>query len=368
MDIFIKIFGMKFFISICFFLLIGDFCFSQDSSKSSIAVSGYGELYYSFDFNNPLSNTKSNFIYNYDRNNEVNANLAFIKVAYSSSNIRANLSLASGTYVQANYTLEPIALKSLYEANAGVKISAKNNLWIDAGIFASHIGFESAVGKDCWNLTRSMLADNSPYYESGVKLSYTSKNEKWFLSALLLNGWQHIQRVAASTTPSFGTQVTYTPSSKFTLNSSIFIGNDFPDSLRKWRYFHNFYSIIELTKKMAVTIGFDCGIQQKVKASEQMNFWYSPLVIGKFKVNDQNSIAIRAEYYSDKNGVIIPTNTLNGFKTFSVSVNYDRKIANNILWRIEYRYFNSRDNIFLTKENHNTNSDTNITTALCIAF
>jgi hypothetical protein len=359
---------MRFLLSTCFFLLIGDYCFSQDTTKSTITVSGYGELYYSFDFNNPLSNTKSNFIYNYNRNNEVNANVAFIKAAYLSSVIRANISLASGTYMQANYTLEPNAFKYLYEANVGIKISSKNNLWIDAGIFASHIGFESAIGKDCWNLTRSLLADNSPYYESGIKLSYTSKNEKWFFSALLLNGWQHIQRVYASTTPSFGTQVTYTPSSKLTLNSSTFIGSDFPDSLRKWRYFHNFYGIVELTKKIALTIGFDCGMQQKIKASQQMNFWYSPLIIGRLKVNEQNIIAIRTEYYCDKNGVIIPTNTLNGFKIFSVSINYDKKIANNVLWRIEYRYFNSRDNVFLNNENHYLNNDTNITTALCIAF
>ena len=359
---------MKFLLQTCLLLLIGGFCFSQDSSKSSIAVSGYTELYYSFDFNNPLSNSKSNFIYNYNRNNEVNANLTFIKAAYSSSIIRANISLAIGTYIQANYTLEPNALKNLYEANVGIRISSKNNVWVDAGIFASHVGFESAIGKDCWNLTRSIPGDNSPYYESGIKLSYTSKNEKWFLSALLLNGWQHIQRVAASTTPAFGTQITYTPSSKFTLNSSTFIGNDFPDSLRKWRYFHDFYGIIELTKKIAVTIGFDFGMQQKAKSSSQINIWYSPLIIGRLKMNDQNIIAIRTEYYSDKNGVIIPTNTLNGFKTFSVSVNYDRKITNNVLWRIEYRYFNSRDNIFLNKDNHYTNANTNITTALCIAF
>ncbi len=41
----------------------------------------------------------------------------------------------------------------------------------------SHIGFESAVGSDCWNLTRSILAENSPYFESGIKLNYTNKKQ-----------------------------------------------------------------------------------------------------------------------------------------------------------------------------------------------
>ena len=69
---------------------------------------------------------------------------------------------------------------------------------ITAGIFTSHIGFESAVSKDCWTLTRSILADNSPYYESGARLTYTSNNNKWLISALALNGWQRIQRPAGN--------------------------------------------------------------------------------------------------------------------------------------------------------------------------
>ena len=80
----------------------------------------------------------------------------------------------------------------------------------------SHIGWEGAVSKDDWTLTRSVAADNSPYFESGVKIGYTSKNEQWYLSALILNGWQRIHRVDGNSTPAFGTQITYKPSSKIT--------------------------------------------------------------------------------------------------------------------------------------------------------
>jgi hypothetical protein len=66
-----------------------------------------------------------------------------------------------------------------------MKLSKKQNLWLDAGIMPSHIGFESAVSADCWTLTRSLLAENSPYYETGIKLGYVSKDEKLYISALL---------------------------------------------------------------------------------------------------------------------------------------------------------------------------------------
>jgi hypothetical protein len=38
----------------------------------------------------------------------------------------------------------------------------------------SHIGFESVISADCWTLTRSLLAENSPYYETGMRLEATS--------------------------------------------------------------------------------------------------------------------------------------------------------------------------------------------------
>jgi hypothetical protein len=97
--------------------------------------------------------------------------------------------------MNSNYAAESGVLKNIYEANVGVKISKHKNLWIDAGILPSHIGFESAVSKDCFTLTRSMQAENSPYFESGAKISYTSDNGKWFVSGLVLNGWQRIQRI-----------------------------------------------------------------------------------------------------------------------------------------------------------------------------
>ena len=86
--------------------------------------------------------------------------------------------------------------------------------------FTSHIGFESAIGKDCWNLTRSKLADNSPYFETGVKIGFTSKNDKWFFSGLVLNGWQRIQRQDGNNALALGHQITFKPTSKITLNSS----------------------------------------------------------------------------------------------------------------------------------------------------
>jgi hypothetical protein len=348
--------------------LMGGSSFAQtETVKNPLKISGYLETYYTYDFGLPIDNTRPTFVYSFNRHNEVNINLGFIKAAYETENVRSNLAFMTGTYANSNLANEVGVLKNIFEANVGVKISKSLNLWVDAGIFASHIGFESAIGKDCWNLTRSILADNSPYYESGAKISYTSNNEKWFLSGLLLNGWQRINRIDGQTMPAFGHQIIYKPSSKIILNSSSFVGNTLADSLKQMRYFHNFYGQFMLNNKFSILVGFDIGLQQKAKESNDYNSWYSPVLIVKYTPNQKTSIAARGEYYSDANGVIIPTNTPKGFQTFGYSLNLDKNIASNVVWRMEGRSFLSKDFIFT---NNKKASDANyfFTTALAINF
>lgn len=332
-----------------------------------MSFSGYVETYYGFDAGNPGSGNRPFFIYSHNRHNEVNINLGFVKAAYATDKVRGNLALMTGTYANANLAAEPGVLKNIFEANAGVKISKTKNLWVDAGIFASHIGFESAIGKDCWTLARSILAENSPYYESGAKISYTTDDGRWFVSGLLLNGWQRIQRIPGNSTPAFGHQLTFKPNAKVTLNSSSFVGSDTPDSVRLMRYFHNFYGIFQVSDKFGLTLGFDVGAQQAGGREGGYNTWYTPVAIAKMAVSDKVSIALRAEYYQDANGVIIATGTPNGFRTVGYSANVDYQIANNAVWRIEGRGFRSRDTIFELNGGPSRNNFF-FTTALALSF
>lgn len=350
-------------------LLISTIAFAQtDSTKTSpLTISGYGEVYYSYDFGNPENHNRPGFTYSHNRHNEVNLNLGLIKAVYQKENVRANLGLAAGTYMNANYSAEQGVLKNVFEANIGVKLSKTQNIWIDAGILPSHIGWESAIGKDNWTLTRSIAADNSPYFETGARLSYTTENGKWYMSALVLNGWQRIQRVDGNNTPAFGHQLTYKLNDKITLNSSSFIGNDKPDSLRQMRYFHNLYGTFQLNKKLAVTAGFDIGAEQKSKGNEQYNSWYTPVLMVKYFPTEKSSITARGEYFSDKNGVIIATGTPNGFKTFGYSVNYDYNIAQNVVWRVEGRGFTSKDKVFFREEDP-VKDNFFLTTSIAISF
>jgi len=339
---------------------------AQDST-GSLTVSGYAEAYYQYDFNKPADNNRPGFIYSHNRHNEFNLNLGFIKANYTAARVRANMAIAAGTYMNANYSAEQGVLKNIYEANAGIKLSKKKNLWLDAGIMPSHIGFESAVSKDCWSLTRSILADNSPYFEAGAKLTYTSDNGKWLLSGMALNGWQRITRVNGNSLMSWGTQIQYKPSDKVLLNYSTFIGTDKPDSARLSRLFHNVYGVFSVTDKFGITAGFDIGTEEKTPGSDDKNTWYSPVLILKYAISDKWAIAARGEYYSDENGVIIATGTPNGFKTTGFSLNIDHSPAKNVLVRVEARNLSSKDEIFV-KPAGTTNNNTFVTGSIAVIF
>jgi hypothetical protein len=270
--------------------------------------------------------------------------------------------------MNANYAAEPGVLKNIFEANVGYKLSAKKNLWLDMGIMPSHIGFESAVSKDCWTVTRSILAENSPYFESGAKITYTTDNNNWLFSAMALNGWQRIQRLSGNSLMSWGTQVQFKPTDKISLNYSTFLGTDKPDSARRWRYFHNLYGIIQLSNQFGVTLGFDIGQEQKSKGSGGYNTWYTPVAILRYTPQDHWAIVLRGEYYSDKHGVIISTGTPNGFKTSGYSANIDYLPVKNIALRLEGRMLNSKDLIFIKNNENATRTNTAVTLSAAVSL
>jgi hypothetical protein len=338
-------------------------------TTAHLTWSGYVEPYFSYDFNNPKADgNRPPFFYAYNRHNEVNIHLGFVKANYSAQRVRANAALATGTYMNANYATEPGVLRNILEMNAGLRLSKKHDLWVDAGVFGSHIGFESAIGKDCRTLTRGILAENSPYYEAGAKLTYNSPSGKWMLSGLVLNGWQRIQRVPGNSLPSFGTQIQYKPSSKVTLNSSTFAGSDKPDMLRQMRYFHNFYGIFQLNPKWEATLGFDIGWEQTARNSSDYNTWYTPIGILRYAATDRCAIAARAEYYRDQHGVIIATGTPNGFGVLGLSLNFDYAVLPNALWRIEGRFLNSADDAIFVREGKAERSNVFVTTSIAVSF
>ncbi|MHA4896693.1 porin [Pedobacter sp. PWIIR3] len=346
-------------------LTAGSIAYGQEAPK--VKVTGYLETYFGYDFNKPADNNRPGFIYSHNRHNEVNLNLGFIKGSYDNGMLRANLAVMAGTYANANLAAEPGVLKNIFEANAGLKLSKSASLWLDAGVFSSHIGFESAISKDCWVLTRGIASENTPFYESGAKLTYGSDDGKFTAAVLYLNGWQRMARQNGNSQPAGGLQLTWKPTSTITVNYSNYLGTEGPDSVRVQRFYHNLYGIFQLTDKFGLTLGFDYGTQKKQKGNSDKNEVLSPVAIAQYKINPKWAVAGRVEYYEDKNGVFISTGTPNGFKTTGYSLNLDYSPISNAVVRLEGKVYDSKDKIFV-RDLSAVNYNAALTASIAVSF
>ncbi|WP_207420669.1 porin [Desertivirga brevis] len=355
---------MKYIITSAFALL-SIFAYAQE--ENPFKVSGYVESYYSYDFNQPADNNKPGFVYSHNRHNEVNLNLGFIKAAYEDVRVRANLALMTGTYANANLAAEPGVLRSIFEANAGIKLLNQSNLWLEAGTFASHIGFESAVSKDCWALTRNISSENTPYYEAGAKLTYVTDNNQLSISVLYLNGWQRILRAEGNSRPAVGVQVTVKANDRIALNYSNYLGQEGVDSIGVTRFYNNIYGVWQVHPKVGLTAGFDLGFQQKEKNSKSYAEVISPVVIVRGQLHPKLFMAGRYEYYRDKSNVFIQTINAVPFKTSGYSLNIDYVPVNRAILRLEGKFYRSKEGIF-ARDAVLSRNNVSMTTSIAVSF
>jgi Putative beta-barrel porin-2, OmpL-like. bbp2 len=301
------------------------------SISEGLNISGYLETYYSNNISNQLKGKKELFgmYYNHNRQGEINLNLAFVKFNQNNASTRFNLGLMMGTYAKANLAAEPTLAQMIYEANAGVKLSKAKNIWLDVGVLPSHIGYENAQGSENLTLTRSIIADNSPYFETGARVSYTSKNEKLYLAALALNGWQNIY--ATSKKSAFGTQLSYQLNTNIKLNNSTYFG--LANSVN--RFYNDAY--IEYKKKNTKLIAsLDNGIDFY---NSYNRYWTGTSIMWQQKINQQNSITLREEFIMDNTNVILAIDgNLYLQNPLSTSLNYDYALSAKTKFRLEPKY------------------------------
>jgi hypothetical protein len=319
----------------------------QEKDSLKVKFSGFIEAYYSYDFNKPIANEKLSFLYNYNRHNEFNINNSVLKTQFEYANTYASIAFHSGTYVTDNYASENI--KFLSEAYVGLYLNSSKKTSVEFGILPSYIGFESATSSSNLTLTRSILAENSPYFMTGVKLSHNFSSE-WNLSILATNGWQRINKLDKNVTPAFGTQLVYNANEKSMLNWSTFIGKELYLNHLGMRYFSNLYWNFGWNSKFKTILGFDLGVQ-KNKPLNQYYLWMSPIIIAQYAITNNWQTALRVEYFQDKKNVVT-TSLYESFNTMGTSLNLDYVINPICKFRIEARLLKAEKPIFYENEKH----------------
>jgi hypothetical protein len=303
----------------------------------TVSFGGFVDSYYAYDFGRPKTFDRP-FTTQAARHNEFNVNLVYVEAKVSGARVRGRLALQAGTSVQSNYSGEPTVgtvsgpdlSRFIQEAVAGYAITP--SLWVDGGIVLSHIGEESFISRDNLTYTRSLSAEFTPYYESGVKLTWQATPR---LSALLtvVNGWQNISE--NNQDKGVGARLDYATSGGTTLSYYNFFGNEAGSGLL--RAFSGVGLKTNLVSNFAVQWNFDYGTQQEPLGGNST--WFSSGLIGKLQLNPNVGVSGRVERYQDPDNVIVATPDSSGFKVTTASLGLDLSPLGGprVLWRSEVR-------------------------------
>jgi hypothetical protein len=313
---------------------------------ATVTVGGFIDTFYAWDVNRPASFDRA-FTTQAARHDEFNVNLAYAELKLSGPRVRGRLALQAGTAVQANYAGEPTngsvsgptVSRILQEATAGFQVAP--TLWLDAGIYFSHIGQESWISRDNPTYTRSLIAEYTPYYETGVHATW-QPSPRWTAQLHVLNGWQNISETNSD--KAIGLRVDYVASPHVTIGYANFVGNELPDSVpSRVRLFNEVLGQVTAGR---ASVWFTGDVGSQARAGGGTSTWYGGALIGRLAASPTVSLAARLERYVDPDGVIVPTGTANGFRVSGASLGLNVTPAPNVLWRIEVRGVRSRDPVF----------------------
>jgi hypothetical protein len=214
-------------------------------------------------------------------------------------------------------------------------------------VFFAHTGLEGWITRDNLAYTRSLIADFSPYYEAGVKLTW-SPSPALTAQLDILNGWQNISNYNAP--PAVGSRVDYVASPNLTLSYDNFFGDVAADSLSaQYRLYHDFIVQFAATGRWQLSGMLSLGTQGRSAPSGKAAMWYGASVFAKFRLCPNVGLVARLERYADPDQVIVLTGLPDAFRTTGTSVGVDVTLDPRVLWRTELRGFRSDAAVWPTR-------------------
>ncbi len=313
-------------------------CFSQNKDSSSFKLSGYIDVYYASYSDSVGINRYSKFPDISPRDNAFGLNIFQLSGQYNSEKLRATATMHYGDLPASAWSPQ---FNFLQEANIGFKVNKK--IWIDAGLFKTHIGTEALLPKDNIASSLSVITFYEPWWQSGIKVSYTP-NDRLFLCLHLLNGYNTF--IEVNKKKSVGVAAIYTFSDKGSLGYYSLYGDETPDTISgtHLRLLNNFVFTYMLTPKLKTIIGIDYISQQNSGISDPAKTAsvYSAILTLRYQLKPKTAIYGRFEIYNDADGmlsgiILDAKNNLTGYKLIGYTLGLEYKPTDNSYVRLEGR-------------------------------
>lgn len=242
----------------------------------------------------------------------------------------------------------------LTEAYVSYVAPLGKGLRFDFGKMVTYFGAEVIEARDNPNYSRSFLFNYAiPFTHTGLKVSYPF-SEAISASLHVCNGWDDTDD--NNNGKSVGLSLGVTPMEQLSMSFNTMYGPEKTDNNHDERFLFDWVGTIKPVKDLAFILNFDYGTEQHSAPDGGTATWWGIAGIGKYDVNDWFSLALRYEYFDDKDGL----RTGAAQKLQEVTFTPEFKITKAVLLRPEYRHDWSDQKVFpngdnaLTKKSQDT--------------
>jgi hypothetical protein len=318
---------------------------SDEISTGKLDLHAFVDLYYAYNANHPANGL--NFIpgtgTTAKQADAFSVNLAQVELSMPANPVGFRIAVGAGTAEEVLHAAEPggsDVWRHLLLASVTYQTHIGRGLAFEGGIMPCHVGMESFASKDNWNYTRSWLAEFSPYYETGLKISYPF-SESWSGQFYVVNGWQIIGENNSAKT--FGTQVAY-GSDKVSASFNTLAGPELPGNDSDWRLFGDFVLTVRPTPSWS--FGANVDVASESQPSGASASWWGAAVYARFApAAGPYAVTLRAERFDDPDGAISGTDQdlTEGTLTFAYQP------SKHLILKVEGRYDRSTASVFATQ-------------------
>jgi len=322
-------------------------------------LSGFVDVYYGQNFNNPASQTNSLRFFD-GATNQFGLNLVELVVDktpdVTNSRTGYHVALGFGQAMNAVNGSDHGGLgfdQYLKEAYFSYLASLGKGLQVDVGKFVTPHGAEVIETKDNWNYSRGLLFSYAiPYYHFGMRAKYAF-NDKYSLSGFFVNGWNNV--VDNNTGKTYGIGFGWNPNKKFGIVQNYMIGPEENSLNSHVRQLSDTVITYSPTSKLSFIVNGDYGRGDRYITDPVTNtfshpaFWTGVAGYVKYALNSHSAIVTRYEYYDDHDGFTTGTLVPTHFNEFTTT--FERLIAHHIISRFEFRRDMSNQPVFLKGSN-----------------
>src|SRR5712671_4208874 len=277
-------------------------------------LSGFVDVYYGENFNNPTSQTNGLRFFDAPTN-QFGLNLVELVVDKTpdptNSRTGYHIALGFGQAINAVNASDPAGLgfdQYLKEAYFSYLAPVGKGLQIDAGKFVTPHGAEVIETKDDWNYSRDLLFSYAiPYFHYGLRAKYAF-NDKYSVTGFVVNGWNNI--VENNTGKTYGASFGWNPTKKVGFIQNYMAGPEQTNDNSNWRQLWDTVITYSPTSKLSFTVNGDYGrgdhpilaTSPTLIFGPKPVFWTGVAAYVKYALNDKYTVVSRYEYYDDHDG------------------------------------------------------------------